>query len=72
MGESQANLEELVAPIIRKHVPTIDNDNIPTSTRESSHGKYKSLTVTFTADSQEQLDNIYREVTALPSVLMVL
>lgn len=70
MGESQANLEELVAPIIRKHAPTIDD--LPTSTRESSHGKYKSLTVTFTADSQEQLDKIYREVTALPSVLMVL
>lgn len=70
MGESQANLEEEIAPIIHKHVP--DLKDIPISTRASAHGKYKSITYTFTAENQEQLDNIYREVTALPIVLMVL
>lgn len=70
MGESQANIEEEITPIIHKYVPNMEH--IPTSARESSHGKYQSITVTFTADSQEQLDNIYREITALPNVLMVL
>lgn len=70
MGKSDANLEEEISPIIHKHVPNIEY--IPISTRASAHGKYTSITYTFTAESQEQLDNIYREVTALPNVLMVL
>lgn len=70
MGRKDSQLESLIIPIFQKHVPDFINDNITTS--ESSKGKYISITVTIVATSQEQLDNIYRELTKLKEVLMVL
>jgi putative lipoic acid-binding regulatory protein len=40
--------------------------------RPSSHGKYLALTVTVRATSREQLDNLYRALTAHPMVKVVL
>ena len=40
--------------------------------RASSAGKYLSLTCTINAVSRDQLDNLYRDLTAHPMVVMVL
>jgi putative lipoic acid-binding regulatory protein len=40
--------------------------------RDSSGGKYQSLTLTVTATSREQLDNLYRALTAHPHAKYVL
>jgi putative lipoic acid-binding regulatory protein len=40
--------------------------------RESSGGKYLGLTITITATSREQLDEIYRTLTSHPMVKVVL
>ena len=40
--------------------------------RASSNGRYLSVTVTVTAESREQLDNVYRTLTASEQVLFVL
>lgn len=40
--------------------------------RESSGGRFISLTVTVRAESRPQLDDIYRELHASPRVLMTL
>lgn len=69
MGESDKGLMPKISPILQKH---LDISKAEFSTKPSAAGKYESITVTFTAESQEQLDNIYREITALPEVLMAL
>jgi putative lipoic acid-binding regulatory protein len=47
-------------------------NQISSSRRLSSGDKYLSLTVTFTAQSREQLDSLYRELHAHELVLMTL
>ena len=42
------------------------------TTRPSGAGNYLAVTVTFIAQSQEQLDAIYMELTAQPRVKMLL
>ncbi len=71
MGETQADFDALVVSIVRRHC----SDELPENavkSRLSSNGKYTSVTVTLRAHSREQLDNLYRELSAHPSVRMVL
>ncbi len=70
MGLSSDYFESDIVVIVRKHVPDLGEAAV--SVKPSKNGKYTSLTVTFTAQSREQLDNLYREVTAHPDVRMVL
>lgn len=70
MGKTDADLDIAITPILNKYISDIESINF--TTKESAEGKYESITVTFTAESQEQLDNIYKEITALPIVLMAL
>lgn len=70
VGEVQANLEAIIVPVMQKH--NIDVDKMRLSARLSRNGKYTSFTVTFMAKDQEQLDNIYRELSGNPSVIIVL
>lgn len=70
MGAVDAKLEQAIVPTLEKHIP--DMTKIEITTRMSKGGKFTAVTVKFTADSQEQLDNIYRELTARSDVLMVL
>ena len=56
--------------IVRRHVPDLPED--ASRTRLSSGGKYLAVTVTFVAESREQLDALYRELSAHPRVVMLL
>lgn len=69
MGEANKGLKEKISPIFQRYT---DLSKAEISTKPSAAGKYESITVTFTAESQEQLDSIYMEITALPEVLMAL
>ncbi len=53
---------------MRGHHPDIAEGAV--KTRPSREGKYISVTVTIEAQSKEQLDNIYLELTAHERVLM--
>ena len=55
---------------VSKHIKDLEDIHI--TTKPSQGGKYVSVTVTFTAHNQEQLDNLYREISAHPDVLMAL
>ena len=55
-----------VAGVIARHVPDFDPSSL--EARESKGGAYLSLTATFTAQSREQLDALYRELSASPKV----
>lgn len=70
IGAVEANLEDIVKPALIKN--NIDITHAQIATRLSSGGKYSALTVTFNTESQEQLDEIYREISGNPQVQMVL
>lgn len=70
MGLAAADFDALVVSIISRHVAALGEGAV--TSRPSSNGKYISVTVTISAESQQQLDAIYRELTAHPRVLMAL
>ena len=70
MGLATDDFDALVVSLIREHVNDIKEGAV--SRKPSANGKYLSSTVTFTAESREQLDNMYRSITAHERVLMAL
>ena len=70
MGRAEGDFETLVVSLVRKHAPDLGEAAV--KTRDSQGGKYLSVTIIVTATSREQLDNIYRELTACEQVLMAL
>jgi putative lipoic acid-binding regulatory protein len=70
IGRKEPDFESSVLAIFRRHVPTLSADAV--STRDSGGGKFTALTVTVTATSQQQLDDLYRELSRAPAVLMAL
>lgn len=69
-GIASDDFEINVLTIIRKHVPVLREDAI--RNRVSKDKKYLAITITVTATNREQLDTIYRELTASPYVIMAL
>jgi len=70
MGRAQPDFDSLVVEIVLRHVGNVREGAI--SVRESRGGKYVSVTVTVQAESQDQLDGLYRELSAHERILMVL
>ena len=70
MGRKSDDFRSIVIGIVQKHVGTVEPKNI--EERPSKDGNYLSLTCTFQAQSSEQLDNLYRELTSHEPVLIVL
>ena len=70
MGLHQPGFEELVVALVSGHVGELPAGSV--RTRESSNGRYLSVTVTVIAESREQLDDVYRTLTSAEQVLFVL
>ena len=70
MGRHDSDLRALTLAIIERHAGPLRESNI--RTRTSSDGNFLALTYLVHASSREQLDAIYRELTACKSVLMAL
>jgi putative lipoic acid-binding regulatory protein len=70
MGVNQEDFEPLVLAIIQKHASLATGKVI--SKRLSRNGRFLSVTVHIYAESQAQLDAIYRELSAHERVLMIL
>lgn len=70
MGRHDSNLRALTQAIVEKHAGPMTDANV--KTRTSADGNFLALTYTVNATSREQLDAIYRELTACKSVLMAL
>ena len=68
MGKSTDDFDLLIIEIVRRHHPDISEGAV--KTRPSREGKYISVTVTIEAQSKEQLDNIYLDLTAHERVLV--
>lgn len=69
IGHTSPEFEIEVLSIIRKHVSELKETAV--QSRPSKNGKYQAVTVTIVATSREQLDTIYRELTASPLVMLV-
>ena len=69
MGPNSEAFPEAVLTIFGRHMAP---DQFSCSRRLSGGDKYLALTVTFTAQSREQLDALYRELHAHELVLMTL
>ena len=70
MGQRQDGFAQAVLEVVLRHAP--DFDAAAMEMRPSTKGNYLSLTCTFRAVSREQLDALYRELSAHPLVKVVL
>jgi hypothetical protein len=70
MGRHDSNLRALTQAIVERHTGPLAESSI--KTRTSGDGNFLALTYVVNATSREQLDAIYRELTACKSVLMAL
>ena len=67
MGRSCPELEIAVIEIMNRHVPDLGEGAV--KMRPSSKGNYTAITVTIQAQSRDQLDAIYMDLTACELVV---
>ncbi len=70
MGVQADGLVAAIANIARQFDPAFDAATV--ELRESKGGKYLGVTITVTATSREQLDELYRTLSTHPMVRVVL
>ena len=70
MGRETPEFHAVARSLVEKHTGPIPDEAIQSAL--SRNGRFVSITVTINAESKEQLDNIYRELTAHDDVLMAL
>lgn len=70
MGARVDDFAQAIVAVIRRHAPDFDEARL--EMRSSRQGNYLGLTATIRATSREQLDALYRELTAHPLVKVVL
>jgi len=70
VGKKSDQFEVEVFGIIRKYFTSIAPDAL--QVRPSKNNNYLAITVNVTAQSQQQLDDMYRELSACDLVIMAL
>ncbi len=70
MGKARDGFAQMVHDIVLRHAPDYDGSTM--ELRPSSAGNYLSVTCVIRAQSQAQLDALYRELSGHPDVSMVL
>lgn len=70
MGRQSEGFHALVIEIVERHIGPLEPTRV--QQRASKDGNYISVTCTLRAQSKEQLDGLYRELTACEQVLYVL
>ena len=68
MGRDTPDFRQTVIDIITRHAGSVSESDVRIA--PSSKGTFVSVTVTIQAVSQDQLDNIYRELTEHEDVLV--
>jgi uncharacterized protein len=70
MGRRQDDFAQQILGVVLRHAPDFDAGSM--EMRPSRAGNYLSLTCTVNATSQNQLDDLYRELSSHPLVKVVL
>ena len=69
IGHNADDFEEFIVSVVQTHAPLSART---VTIRPSRGGKYLAVTVTFVADSREQLDAIYQQLSSSKRVLVAL
>lgn len=70
VGLASEDFPDIVMQLVQTHAPEVGMQSL--RSRQSSGGKYLSVTVTLRAQSREQMDRIYTDLSAHPDVLTAL
>lgn len=70
MGRDTAEFRLLARRLVEHHAGAVADESVQAAV--SRNGRFVSVTVTITAASREQLDDIYRDATSHDDVLMAL
>ena len=70
VGKSSSEFPNTILELVQKHAPEVGMQSL--RSRESSGGKYISVTITLYAQSKDQMDRIYSDMTAHPDILTAL
>ncbi len=70
IGKDEDDFEEFVLTIVRKHFANLTESAV--SSRTSKDGKYLAVTVKLIAESKEQLDALYLDLSKQDRILMAL
>lgn len=70
MGEAHAELHHHVLQVMERHAPGFDHSKI--TVRDSSKGKWQSITLVITATGKPQLEAIFADLKTSRRVKMVL
>lgn len=69
-GNATPEFEKTVLMIVKNHISHLKEDAL--KTRPSKDGKFLAMSITINVDNREQLDNLYRDLSASPLILLVL
>jgi putative lipoic acid-binding regulatory protein len=70
MGKDSPEFRAMAVALIESHTGPLEAERVQTAL--SRNGRFVSITVTVNAQSKDQLDDIYRDVSGHPSILMAL
>lgn len=70
MGRDERDFREAALEIIERHAGPVSGEAIKESS--SREGRFVSITVTIRATSQQQLDDIYRDLSSHEQILVAL
>lgn len=70
LGHQEQDFDALVASVVRRHVDDLGEGAV--ISRPSSGGRFVSVTIHIRAESQQQIEAIYRDLHVTPGVLMLL
>ena len=70
MGKTQPGFAQTILEVVRRHAPDFDPATV--EMRPSREKTYLSITATIRAQSQVQIDDLYRELCDHPMVAIVL
>lgn len=69
-GLGNDEFESEVLMIVNKHIHNVSDRAI--QSRPSENGKYRALTITIYVENRQQLDDLYKDLSSSPHVLMAL
>lgn len=70
MGRAEQDFTTLVTKLVRQHVPDLSDSAI--RTRPSRNGNYVAVTISVYAESRDQMDALYRELSAHEKIALAL
>jgi putative lipoic acid-binding regulatory protein len=70
VGLNEDGFFEMVVETVSRHIPGLEGYHF--SSRYSNQDKYISVSVTFIAESREQVDSLYLEMSENKKILMIL